>query len=84
MCLLDLVFYKRFGSSKTGLRHYHNLRVLVDGRDIISAVGDGVIISTPLGSTAYNLSAGGPVMDRGVRGFCVTPLNAHQTNLRPS
>lgn len=69
--------------AKPGYDTTITLKVLVDGMDIISAVGDGVIISTPLGSTAYNLSAGGPVMDRGVRGFCVTPLNAHQTNLRP-
>jgi len=69
--------------AKPGYDTTITLKVLVDGMDVMYAVGDGVIVSTPLGSTAYNLSAGGPVMDRAVKGFCVTPLNPHQTNLRP-
>jgi NAD+ kinase len=45
--------------------------------------GDGVIVATPSGSTAYNVSAGGPIVDREVEAFCVTPICAHSLSFRP-
>ena len=45
--------------------------------------GDGVIAATPSGSTAYNLSAGGPIVDAGVEAFCVTPVCPHSLSFRP-
>jgi len=45
--------------------------------------GDGVIISTPSGSTAYNLAAGGPIVSPGVPGLCITPLCPHSLAFRP-
>jgi NAD+ kinase len=69
--------------AKPGYDATITLRVFVNSTNVMFAVGDGIIVSTPLGSTGYNLSAGGPIMDKSVVGFCVTPLNAHQTNLRP-
>lgn len=45
--------------------------------------GDGVVFSTPSGSTAYNLSAGGPIISPGIDGFCVSALNPQSLAFRP-
>lgn len=45
--------------------------------------GDGVIVSTASGSTAYNVSAGGPIIDAGVEAFCITPICPHSLSFRP-
>ena len=56
----------------------------IDGERFNSYRGDGVIISTPTGSTAYNLSAGGPVVYPLTEAFIITPVMAHSlTNQRP-
>lgn len=45
--------------------------------------GDGVIVSTPAGSTAYNVSAGGPIVAPGVDALIITPIAAHSLSFRP-
>ncbi len=56
----------------------------IDGERFNSYRGDGLIISTPTGSTAYNLAAGGPVVYPLTKAFILTPISAHSlTNQRP-
>ena len=66
-----------------GLGHILTLNVKIDGQDIETIRADGVIVSTPTGSTAYNLSAGGPVIAPLSHTFVLTPICAHSLTARP-
>ncbi len=57
-----------------------DIKIYCDDTLVSDYRGDGVIISTPTGSTAYSLSAGGPVLDAEINGIVVTPLCAHSLN----
>ena len=57
--------------------------VMIDQQPTLTCNGDGVIISTPTGSTAYSLSAGGPILAPSCHCFVLTPLSAHNLTLRP-
>ena len=52
-----------------------DLEIEVNGEKFLQVVGDGVIIATPTGSTAYSLSSGGPIVDPNLECFLVTPIN---------
>lgn len=60
-----------------GLYRVVDLEVTVKNRKFLESSGDGVIIATQTGSTAYSLSAGGPIVDPELDCFVLTPVNAH-------
>lgn len=59
------------------------LAVRVDDEPLTTISGDGLIVATPGGSTAHNVSAGGPILQPGIRAFVITPLCPHSLSHRP-
>ncbi len=57
--------------------------VCIDDNPGPTVAGDGIIVSTPLGSTAYNVSSGGPIVAPGVNATIITPNAAHSLSFRP-
>jgi len=55
----------------------------VDGQKATSYSCDGLIISTPVGSTAHNLSAGGPILRKDLHAFVISPISPHTLTTRP-
>jgi NAD+ kinase len=68
---------------KGGFARVVRVGLSVDGDSIGTYAADGVIISTPTGSTAYSLSAGGPVVVPTVESILLTPISAHALGVRP-
>ena len=60
-----------------------DLDVRIDGREAISVAGDGLIVSTPSGSTAHALSAGGPILEPTVPAMVLVPICPHALSNRP-
>ena len=69
-----------FRSEKFGLLHAD---VYVDGKFLNTYFGDGLIIATPTGSTAYSLSCGGPILLPENQNFILTPIASHTLTVRP-
>ncbi len=68
---------------KGGFARVVRLKITVNNDSIGTYAADGVIISTPTGSTAYSLSAGGPVVVPTVESIILTPISAHTLAVRP-
>ena len=76
MCLNDVVI------TKGAVARIVHLQVKCDGVCAMETGGDGVIISTPTGSTAYNFSAGGPIVEPDAKNIIITPICAHEVGSR--
>jgi len=76
ICLNDVVI------TKGAVARIVHLQVKCDGVCAMESGGDGVIISTPTGSTAYNFSAGGPVVEPDAKNIIITPICAHDVGSR--
>jgi NAD+ kinase len=69
--------------TKAAIARMIEFDVMVDGSLVSHYKADGLIVSTPTGSTAYSLAAGGPVLVPTVRAFVVTPISPHALTNRP-
>ncbi|WP_447603299.1 NAD(+)/NADH kinase [Nitrospira sp. Nam80] len=69
--------------SKGTLARMIELQIAIQGQFVTNLRGDGLIISTPTGSTAYSLSAGGPIVNPAVQGLILTPICPHTLTHRP-
>lgn len=69
--------------SREGLSRMLHLEIRVSGEKLTSFPGDGVIIASPTGSTAYSLSAGGAVVHPKLEALLITPICPHASALRP-
>ena len=54
-----------------------DVEIYIDGHYVNTYPGDGMIVATPHGSTAYGMAAGGPILTAGVRGFAIVPISCH-------
>ena len=68
---------------KGGFARVVGVRVAADGEPIATYASDGIVVSTPTGSTAYSLSAGGPVVYPTLETIVLTPVAAHTLAIRP-
>ena len=68
---------------KGGVARVVRLKVSVDGDEVAQYSADGIIVSTPTGSTAYSMSAGGPIVVPTVDAFVVTAICPHTLAVRP-
>lgn len=74
---LNEIAFMRYGSSML------NVNVKVGDNFLADYHGDGLIVATPTGSTAYSLSAGGPVIEPTIDCLCICPVAPHTLTLRP-
>jgi NAD+ kinase len=77
LALNDVVLHKG------GVARVVRFQVLIDGEPMGPVSGDGIVIASPTGSTAYSLSAGGPVVVPTLDAMIVTPICAHSLGVRP-
>jgi NAD+ kinase len=77
LCLNDAVLSRRASAGMVTIAAFRQ------ERELATYSGDGVIVASPLGSTAYSLAAGGPVLSPRLEALVLTPLASHSLTLRP-
>ncbi len=82
-CVTDYRALNDVVITRGSLSRVIELAVTVDGVFVARFTGDGLIIASPTGSTAYNLSAGGPILHPAVDGLVLTPIAPHTLSNRP-
>lgn len=80
--------HKDLGLNEVAITSGGSLKMLdihleIDGEPVTTFSCDGLIISTPVGSTAHNLSAGGPILRQDLQALCITPICPHALTVRP-
>ncbi|MCX8095451.1 MAG: NAD(+)/NADH kinase [Caldisericia bacterium] len=75
--------FNDFVISKDTLSQIITIEIFIDGISVFKMKGDGVIVSTPNGSTAYSLSAGGPILSPKCEAYLLTTLCSHKLTARP-
>ena len=63
--------------------HMFDVELAINGEAVTTYSGDGLILATPIGSTAHSLSAGGPILKQTMRAFVITPICPHTLTIRP-
>jgi NAD+ kinase len=81
--LMNTVALNEAVVSKGSQARLIEFKLSIDGEHVYALRADGVIVATPTGSTAYALSAQGPILQPTVRAFALVPLNPHVLSARP-
>ena len=82
-CIADYEALNDLVVSKSALARIAEFDIYLNGAFVSNYKADGLIISTPTGSTAYSLAAGGPIVAPDVAGFVITPVSPHALTNRP-
>jgi NAD+ kinase len=76
-----------YALNDVGVQHFHpslvTVRVTINGEALPDYWADGLLVATPTGSTAYSMSAGGPIVAPDSRSLIITPIASHNLNMRP-
>ena len=82
-CVFEATALNDVVVNRSGVASMIELRVEVDGHFVANQRADGLIIATPTGSTAYALSAGGPMLHPAIEGWVMVPIAPHTLSNRP-